>query len=87
MPNILLSAAASYSAQAQVQQAAPKFNQILRKDLDGQGQAVQETLVRAWKNLDRETKALHSYEVRGRAANGKVREVRVSTDGKVLEME
>jgi quercetin dioxygenase-like cupin family protein len=32
-------------AQAQVQQAAPKFNQILRKDLDGQGQAVQETVV------------------------------------------
>jgi quercetin dioxygenase-like cupin family protein len=32
-------------AQAQVQQAAPKFNQLLRKDLDGQGQAVQETIV------------------------------------------
>jgi quercetin dioxygenase-like cupin family protein len=32
-------------AQAQVQQGAPKFNQILRKDLDGQGQAVQETVV------------------------------------------
>ena len=31
--------------QAQVQQAAPKFNQLLRKDLDGQGQAVRETLV------------------------------------------
>lgn len=41
----------------------------------------------AWKNLDRSTKALHSYEVRGRAANGKVREVRVSTEGKILEME
>ena len=32
-------------AQAQVQQGAPKFNQLLRKDLDGQGQAVQETVV------------------------------------------
>jgi quercetin dioxygenase-like cupin family protein len=32
-------------AQAQVQQAAPKFNQLLRKDLDGQGQVVQETIV------------------------------------------
>ena len=31
--------------QAEVQQAAPKFNQLLRKDLDGQGQAVQETIV------------------------------------------
>jgi quercetin dioxygenase-like cupin family protein len=35
----------SQLAQAQVQQAAPKFNQLLRKDLDGQGQAVQETIV------------------------------------------
>ncbi|MGE3821163.1 MAG: hypothetical protein AB7I30_17255 [Isosphaeraceae bacterium] len=30
---------------------------------------------------------LESYEVRGRAANGKIREVRVSLDGKILEME
>ena len=35
----------SQLAQAQVQHAAPKFNQLLRKDLDGQGQAVQETVV------------------------------------------
>jgi quercetin dioxygenase-like cupin family protein len=35
----------SQLAQAQVQQATPKFNQLLRKDLDGQGQAVQETIV------------------------------------------
>lgn len=41
----------------------------------------------AWKNVDRETKALHSYEVRGRDKNGKVREVRVSTTGDILEME
>jgi hypothetical protein len=47
------------------------------------GVAIQD----AWKNLDRSTRALHSYEVRGRAANGKVREVRVSTEGKILEME
>ena len=32
-------------AQAQAPQAAPKFNQLLRKDLDGQGQLVQETIV------------------------------------------
>jgi hypothetical protein len=41
----------------------------------------------AWKNVDRESKALHSYEVRGRDKNGKVREVRVSATGEVLEME
>jgi quercetin dioxygenase-like cupin family protein len=32
-------------AQAQVQQATAKFNQVLRKDLEGQGQLVQETIV------------------------------------------
>src|SRR4051812_5426771 len=41
----------------------------------------------AWKNVDRETKALHSYEVRGRDKNGKVREVKVSTTGEVLDSE
>lgn len=41
----------------------------------------------AWKNLDREGK-LHSYEIRGRnPANGKVREVRVSLTGEILESE
>jgi quercetin dioxygenase-like cupin family protein len=35
----------SQLAQAQVQHAVPKFNQLLRKDLDGQGHAVQETVV------------------------------------------
>ena len=41
----------------------------------------------AWKNLDREGK-LHSYEVRGRnPADGKIREVRVSLSGEVLETE
>jgi hypothetical protein len=41
----------------------------------------------AWKNLDREGK-LHSYEIRGQnAADGKIREVRVSLTGQVLEME
>ena len=41
----------------------------------------------AWKNLDREGK-LHSYEVRGRnPADGKIREVRVSLTGEVLESE
>jgi len=41
----------------------------------------------AFKNLDREGK-LHSYEIRGKnAANGKIREVRVSLTGEILEME
>ena len=41
----------------------------------------------AWKNLDRDGK-LHSYEVRGRnPADGKIREVRVSLSGEVLETE
>jgi quercetin dioxygenase-like cupin family protein len=37
--------AMSQTVFAQAQQAAPKFSQILRQDLEGQGQAVQETLV------------------------------------------
>jgi hypothetical protein len=41
----------------------------------------------AWKNVDREGK-LHSYEIRGKnATNGKIREVRVSLTGEILEME
>ena len=41
----------------------------------------------AWKNVDRERK-LHSYEIRGKnTTNGKIREVRVSITGKILEME
>ena len=40
----------------------------------------------AWKNLDR-GKTLQSYEVRGRNARGKIREVRVSITGEILEME
>ena len=41
----------------------------------------------AWKNLD-EKGQLHSYEIRGKdAADGKIHEVRVSTDGKILEKE
>jgi hypothetical protein len=40
----------------------------------------------AWQNLDSSRKVL-SYEIRGRARSGKIREVRVSTEGKVLELE
>jgi hypothetical protein len=41
----------------------------------------------AWKNLDREGK-LHSYEIRGQnAADGKIREVRVSLTRQILETE
>lgn len=41
----------------------------------------------AWKNIDVKTRDLHSYEIRGRNPRGKIREVRVGTDGKILEME
>ena len=40
----------------------------------------------AWKNVDRKGN-LHSYEIRGRNANGKIREVRVSAAGEILEIE
>jgi hypothetical protein len=41
----------------------------------------------AWKNLDRDGK-VHSYEIRGRnPADGKIREVRVSLTGEILESE
>jgi hypothetical protein len=41
----------------------------------------------AWQNLDAQGK-LHSYEIRGQqAANGKIREVRVSLTGEILEKE
>ena len=41
----------------------------------------------AWQNLDPQGK-LHSYEIRGRqASDGKIREVRVSPEGKILESE
>jgi hypothetical protein len=40
----------------------------------------------AWKNVEADG-ALHSYEIRGRNANGKIREVRVADDGKILEIE
>jgi hypothetical protein len=40
----------------------------------------------AWKNVDRDGK-FHSYEIRGHTTNGKIREVRVSPEGKVLEKE
>lgn len=41
----------------------------------------------AWENLDGEGK-LHSYEVRGRnPSDGKIREVRVSLTGEILESE
>jgi hypothetical protein len=41
----------------------------------------------AWKNLDGDGK-LHSYEIRGQnRSDGKIREVRVSLTGDILEME
>jgi len=41
----------------------------------------------AWQNLDGQGK-LHSYEIRGKqASSGKIREVRVSPTGEILESE
>jgi hypothetical protein len=41
----------------------------------------------AWQNLDSQGK-LHSYEIRGRqSSDGKIREVRVSPTGEILESE
>jgi hypothetical protein len=40
----------------------------------------------AWKNVQKNGD-LHSYEIRGRTGKGKIREVRVSPQGEVLEME
>jgi hypothetical protein len=41
----------------------------------------------AWKNIERGGK-LHSYEIRGKnPADGKMREVRVSLTGEILEQE
>jgi hypothetical protein len=40
----------------------------------------------AWKNLDSKGN-LTSYEIRGRSSKGKIREVRISLTGEVLEME
>jgi hypothetical protein len=40
----------------------------------------------AWKNVEADG-SLHSYEIRGRNAKGKVREARVAADGKILEIE
>lgn len=40
----------------------------------------------AWKNVEADG-ALHSYEIRGRNKDGKIREVRVAADGKILEIE
>ena len=40
----------------------------------------------AWANVDNGGQ-IHSYELRGRTGNGRIREVRVSLAGEVLEME
>ncbi len=64
------------------------FDDVPAKVRDAAAKAVPGVkLDEAWKNLDRDGK-LHSYEIRGRnPADGKIREVRVSLDGEILEME
>lgn len=39
-----------------------------------------------WENLSKEGK-VESYELRGKDSKGKIREVRVGLDGKILELE
>ena len=42
----------------------------------------------AWSNHADGGEAIHSYEIRGKAtATGKIRELRVAPDGKILEVE
>jgi hypothetical protein len=69
-------------------QAVP-FDDVPRPLRDAAQKALSPSvkLNEAWKNLDREGK-LHSYEIRGQnAADGKIREVRVSLTGQILETE
>ncbi|HEV3163570.1 MAG TPA: hypothetical protein VGZ22_05980, partial [Isosphaeraceae bacterium] len=42
--------------------------------------------VEAWTNISQDGK-IHSYEIRGRLANGKIGELRISPAGEVLESE
>jgi hypothetical protein len=67
---------------------AVAFDDVPAALRDAAGKAVPGVkLGEAWKNLDREGK-LHSYEIRGRnPADGKIREVRVSPAGEILETE
>jgi hypothetical protein len=67
---------------------AVAFDDVPESVRDAARKAVPDVkLGEAWKNLDREGK-LHSYEIRGRnPADGKIREVRVSLTGEILESE
>src|SRR4051812_46631389 len=64
-----------------------KLEEIPAPVVDAAKKALPDTTLQdAWRNVDREGK-LHSYEIRARAKNGKIREVRVSQSGEILEME
>ena len=64
-----------------------KVEEVPAPAMDAAKKALpQITFNEAWKNIDPKGQ-LHSYEIRGTAANGKIREVRVSPTGEVLEME
>lgn len=71
-----------------VSKAATAFDDVPATVRDAAAKAVPGVKFNeAWKNLDRDGK-LHSYEIRGKnPADGKIREVRVSTTGEILEME
>jgi len=74
--------------QPEMTKQAVKFDEVPAPVRDAAKKAIPGVgFNEAFKNLDREGK-LHSYEIRGKsAANGKIREVRVSLTGEILEME
>jgi hypothetical protein len=67
---------------------ATKFDDVPSLVRDAARKAVPGVnFTEAWKNVDSKG-AFHSYEIRGKsAADGKIREVRVSSSGEILEME
>jgi hypothetical protein len=67
---------------------AVKFEEVPESVRGAARKAIPDVnLNEAWKNLDRQGK-LHSDEIRGKnTGDGKIREVRVSLTGEILEME
>ena len=61
-----------------IDQVPPKLMEVARKELPGL------TFDRAYKV---EVNGKDAYEIRGKDKNGKIREVEVSQDGKVIEVE
>jgi hypothetical protein len=72
----------------EITKQAIQIDEVPREVRDAAQKAIPGVkLNEAWKNLDQKA-ALHSYEIRGKnAADGKIREVRVSLSGEILESE